>query len=58
MDLLGPGPERAEVRDGLVLAVRPLDEQDADPDVGDLHETTTRSGIASVQAFRIDARDP
>src|SRR5207249_7915375 len=55
VDLLRPGPEGAEVRDGLVLAVRPLDQEDPDADVGDLHETTTRSGIASLHAFRIAA---
>src|SRR3990170_1151700 len=55
MDLLRAGPEMAEVRDGLLLAVRPLDEDDPDAHVLAPHETTTCRGIASVQAFRMTA---
>ena len=41
VNLLGPGPEMAEEGDGLVLAVRPFDQQDGHPNVRALHATTT-----------------
>src|SRR5207237_1003305 len=56
VDPLGLRAEMPEERDGLVLAIRPLDEDDADPDRRALHVTTTCRGIVSPQAFRMTER--
>src|SRR5213076_180737 len=56
VDPFGQCAEMPEERDGLVLAIRPLDEDDADPDRRALHVTTTCRGIVSPQAFRMTGR--
>ena len=59
VDLLRLRSQMAEKRDGLLLAIRPLDVDDADANRGALQETTTCFGIVLLQASRITgmARD-
>src|SRR5437870_12585235 len=53
MDFFGLGPQMPEESHRLFFAVRPLDVDNAHPDVAALHATTTCFGIVSVHAFRM-----